>query len=357
MSEQKRAADNNTYRLGSGSNAYRLGGGSSTPSTSDEASRQAEIQRQQEEANKLAEATRQAEEAARPKTLMVPNEFTTIQSAIDAARTGDTVHVRAGTYHEQLTLKSGVQLIGDGADKVTVRYEVKNVILTVSQCNSGLVSDMQFAHIGKEKGDSGTAAVFCTASNIEFLRCKVSKAGGAGIQLTGKDNSSIRQCEFSGCGWSGIYVAEIGTNPVIIDNHCHDNSIYGIDVCDGACPRIENNECAGSYWAGIRILGTGTSPEVLGNRCNHNLGNGIIITKGAGPRTENNDCHNNARTGILVGDKGTAPALINNRCNNNGLNGIAIETISVPSAFSGNTASGNKGKLNIDRKATIVTHK
>lgn len=42
--------------------------------------------------------------AAAPKTLRVPREYATIQSAIDAARDGDTVLVDPGTYREGLRL-------------------------------------------------------------------------------------------------------------------------------------------------------------------------------------------------------------------------------------------------------------
>jgi hypothetical protein len=38
-----------------------------------------------------------------------------IRAAIDSASYGDTVEVSAGTYHEPITLKDGVAVIGAGA--------------------------------------------------------------------------------------------------------------------------------------------------------------------------------------------------------------------------------------------------
>jgi parallel beta-helix repeat protein len=62
-------------------------------------------------------------DAARPpKAFSVPGDFSTIQAAIDAARSGDTVQLRAGTYREALMLKQGVHLVGENAS--TCRVEV-----------------------------------------------------------------------------------------------------------------------------------------------------------------------------------------------------------------------------------------
>ncbi|MFQ5653934.1 MAG: right-handed parallel beta-helix repeat-containing protein, partial [Planctomycetota bacterium] len=75
-----------------------------------------------------------AEEAARPlidtgfhggAVITVPDDHGTIQAAIDAAAAGDSVLVRAGTYHELIVMKDGVKLVsdssGDGDELVAVR--------------------------------------------------------------------------------------------------------------------------------------------------------------------------------------------------------------------------------------------
>jgi Ca2+-binding RTX toxin-like protein len=53
--------------------------------------------------------------------LLVGNgSFASIQAAINAAVAGDTIMVAAGTYNETVTLKSGITLLGVGADEGAV---------------------------------------------------------------------------------------------------------------------------------------------------------------------------------------------------------------------------------------------
>ncbi|MBI5323806.1 MAG: right-handed parallel beta-helix repeat-containing protein, partial [Ignavibacteriae bacterium] len=50
------------------------------------------------------------------KTIIVPDEFSTIQSAINYASAHDTVLVKPGSYHEYLIMKDSVVLMSDGVD-------------------------------------------------------------------------------------------------------------------------------------------------------------------------------------------------------------------------------------------------
>ena len=43
-----------------------------------------------------------------PVTIVVPDDYSTIQAAINAAATGDTVFVRNGTYYEHVTIDKSI---------------------------------------------------------------------------------------------------------------------------------------------------------------------------------------------------------------------------------------------------------
>lgn len=62
---------------------------------------------------------------ASPTTVWVPDDYPTIQEAVDAAEDGDTIRVRAGTYIEEVVIQSkSISLIGDDASNTTIRNKV-----------------------------------------------------------------------------------------------------------------------------------------------------------------------------------------------------------------------------------------
>ena len=56
-----------------------------------------------------------------PPALVVPTNYPTIQAAIDAAKPGHTVKVRAGTYAEQIVITKNLMIQGAGMDATIIR--------------------------------------------------------------------------------------------------------------------------------------------------------------------------------------------------------------------------------------------
>jgi pectin methylesterase-like acyl-CoA thioesterase len=54
-------------------------------------------------------------------TLVVPTQYPSIQSAVNAANPGDTVKVRPGTYAEQISIDKNLTLTGAGAGSTIIR--------------------------------------------------------------------------------------------------------------------------------------------------------------------------------------------------------------------------------------------
>jgi len=59
-----------------------------------------------------------------PTGLSVPEDYLTIEDAIDAAEPGDAINVGPGTYPEELWIDKDIFLCGAGADKVTIKGNI-----------------------------------------------------------------------------------------------------------------------------------------------------------------------------------------------------------------------------------------
>lgn len=59
-------------------------------------------------------------EPVNARTITVPNDFSTVQAAIDHASTGDTVFVRKGIYNETLVVNKTISLIGEDRENTII---------------------------------------------------------------------------------------------------------------------------------------------------------------------------------------------------------------------------------------------
>jgi parallel beta-helix repeat protein len=188
------------------------------------------------------------------RILRVPDDYPTIQEAVNAAIELDTVLVGADVYPENVT--------DAGIDRITLLGTEGETII---------------------EGPSGAA----------------------GITLTNVSEWEIRWFELSSCwGW-GIYI-EGSSNCIIRDNYCHHttgsygNHGIGVTLCSQIT--VKNNVtafCSGAgNCAGIWIWGS-TDCEVVNNTVYDNQTDGIIVSMtGEGVDIYNNISVSNGSTGI-----------------------------------------------------------
>ncbi len=295
---------------------------------------------------RLASATGAAEEELRtwalPRTLVVPDDFAKISGALQKARSGDTVRVKAGIYEEGLTLKEGVHLVGESKDTVTIRVPATMSALYADACRSGSASGLTFEHATKTHAGNRYALVALNNSSVEISDCVIRRPDGYGIWIRNHGESVIRDCVLEDGEWNGI-VVESGANPSLKSNRCSKFD-GGILFQSGGGGTAEGNICTDNN-GGIYALELGTKPTVKDNTARDNKFIGIAFAGGAGGMIEGNTCDSNGKAGIRVMGKGTSPRMIRNHANNNGGWGIEVESVSTPAAFEGNTAHWKQSRL------------
>ncbi|MBU0701973.1 right-handed parallel beta-helix repeat-containing protein [bacterium] len=173
--------------------------------------------------------------------LYVPSGYSTIQAAVNAAGSGDTITVSAGTYTEAVYISKGIALVGVGTPVI--------------------------------KPPSYTNAV---------------KFG------SGADNASISGFKITGAssGYCGIYC--YSSSPSITNNIISGNSGYGIYCYYSSSPTITNNTISGNSGSGISCYYY-SSPTITNNTISGNSGSGIYRSSSyySSPTISYNDVWNN----------------------------------------------------------------
>ncbi len=191
-------------------------------------------------------------------------QYTSIQEAIDAARKGDVVRIKAGSYPENVTIhsKDRVRIIGDGVDKVTI-------------LGRDLVGSF---HIGKWPYG---------ASNIEISELTIQEHGGLAMGI------------FNGKG--------IVLRHVIINGKLFGQQVQGV--------RIEQSLLGGSETAGVQFA---DSQAVLADNVIHDNDHGVTIGGKSDVRLERNVIMRSLFEGVVVTDQARAVLVSNTVVKNGG---------------------------------------
>ncbi len=249
----------------------------------------------------------------------VPEEYPTIQLAIDAADSGDKILVKKGVYTENVILDKNVHLKGVDWPIVTGKNR------------KGNTNTIQFAYLGD------------TAGKIEGFIVTGGGRGGLGHGLNVWDsspdiyNNIIHGNKHNGIGIHGrgtltsktkihnnnIYNNGLGignglgSGAHIFNNKIYKNKIVGIGCRGLSLPRIEGN------YIYENRMGIGTrevaSPYIIGNYIYNNI-NGIVIgpsstiKKFVGPDIviKNNLVYGNSRVGVAVTSFNMSKVIVTN---------------------------------------------
>ena len=128
-------------------------------------------------------------------TITVPDDYLTIQEAINTASDGDTIFVRNGTYYENVVMNKSVSLIGEDSDSTII--ESGSTVIWIHEKDN--VKVINFSIKG---GDTG---IDCSQSrNLEISGNKITRCNGRGL-ITSHSTGRISSNTLAD-NWIGILI-------------------------------------------------------------------------------------------------------------------------------------------------------
>jgi parallel beta-helix repeat protein len=161
---------------------------------------------------------------ASPTIIRVPQDYSTIQEAINQANPGDTVSVSAGTYYESLTIDKNLALIGENRETTILN------------------------------GMGGSYGIGATSVNVTITGFKILNAT-TGIYIEQSNGSMISHNDIT-AGQRGIWL-HYSNSSTVSDNVVHDVAWRGIVLCGGSSENTITLNTVTNCGYGIVLSGEG----------------------------------------------------------------------------------------------------
>ncbi len=160
----------------------------------------------------------------RASTIVVPDDFATIQEAINDAVDGDSIFVRAGVYHEHVVVNRTVSLVGEAADTTVLEGNGTGHVFHVVRRFVN-ITGFTVQHSGNVSMPALEAGI-CVNSTTD---CNISannlvENGFAGISLLNSQRNSITGNNVSQSGWGGIHLMNSSRN-IVSENILDSNGL------------------------------------------------------------------------------------------------------------------------------------
>lgn len=218
--------------------------------------------------------------APRAAVIHVPEDYKSIQQAIDAAAPDDEIIVNAGVYKENILIEKTVALkasAGPSSTLVQAADESKPSIKVNKAVNATVTGF-------SATGSLAAGVLMSSASNITLTDCRFTD-NASGIVMHGTTNSTIKNNVSNSNDQYGLYMEKSHGNRVE-QNTASLNRDKGFFISNSNGNWILNNSVNLNSWDGIMVYAS-TENTITGNKTLRNT-YGIVISESNGNEVSEN---------------------------------------------------------------------
>jgi len=262
----------------------------------------------------------------------VPDDFPTIQEAINAANPGDTVFVRSETYCENLVINKSIQLLGENKITTTIDGADEDNVVDVS---AGGVTISGFTIRNSSSWPHSGMKIYSYSNNTITNNIVSDNYYGMRLEYS-SNNNYIADNTITDNNYRGIFFYDCSNNTVA-GNTINSNAQSGIFLRSSSNNTITGNTISSHYKSGIGLELSSKNNTIVGNTI-QNCYDGINLDGSDNNNITNNTLSSSTANGI------TLYSSSNNTINGNTLStnnhGIDL-TRSSSNPITGNTISDN----------------
>jgi len=255
------------------------------------------------------------------RILDVPNKFSSIGEALEAAQDGDVIRIKHGRYREQLVIKKRVHLVGVGSGQKVIIEAPAPLIWEGSEGPPTILLQTAEAKLGNLSivGNSSAPAVIDNmCGEITIEGCAVRGGGAAtGIRISDSATGTIRFCNVSECRAHGVAVQRQG-HAAMEKTHvfrCH---------------------------CGVMVGDLGSQCALRGCHIQLNFQAGVVVHSSGQVLVDESEVTRNAVAGVALSVQARG-VLSSNRIADNGKVGVCLSEQSLAS-IRGCDLRGNAGR-------------
>jgi parallel beta-helix repeat protein len=165
-------------------------------------------------------------------TILVPENYTSIQDAVNAANRGDTIYVNSGTYYENIYVNKTITLVGKNPETTIIDGSKSNTTFDPVVWLSGESAKEAILGNFTIQGSSSAWGIYVTVSPNVTIESNIISNNHGGIVLDASSNDSLIDNTVTNNTYEGALLFQSSENTM--KNNTINHNLYNFGIQESA---------------------------------------------------------------------------------------------------------------------------